>query len=344
MKGNRGLIYGIIGLISLGFVSIANLNLGSVPIPLSDTLKILFQGSTASTEYTWEYIILNYRLPKVIVALLVGSGLGLSGLFMQTLFQNPMAGPYVLGLSSGASLGVALLIMGGGALGISTGNLLSSHWGLPIAASVGSLMVMLAIVAAAFRLKNTMKLLIVGIMFAALTGSVVTVLSYFSSSELLQRFVFWTFGSLGNLSSVDLKVLLLFWIMGIGIGLFCLKNLNALLLGEKYAQSMGVNVIRNRWLVIVATSFITGSITAFVGPIAFVGLAVPHLVRSFIPTSNHFILVPNVMVYGALLMVVCDSIAQLPGSQHILPINAVTSLFGAPVVIWLLLRKRKLNF
>lgn len=334
--------YGLGGTVVLSTVFLLNINIGSVSIPLSDTLRILFHKSIGNAS--WEYIISDYRIPKAWVAIIVGSGLGISGLFMQTLFQNPLAGPYVLGLSSGASLGVALLIMGGGILGFSMSGVLFSHWGIPIAASIGTLLVMLAIVIAAFRVKSTMEILIIGIMFAALTGAIVTVLSYFSTSELLQRFVFWTFGSLGNLSKTDIQVLFLFCGLGSLIGLFCLKNLNALLLGETYAKSMGVNIVQNRWLVILSTSLITGSITAFAGPIAFVGLAVPHLVRLLISTSNHLILAPAVMLSGAILMLLCDSIAQLPGSQHILPINAVTSFFGAPVVIWLLLKRKSLNF
>lgn len=342
MNSKRILGFGILGVIVLGVIFFVNLNMGSVNIPFSETFKIIFQHS--SENESWQYIIRDYRLPKAWVAVLVGSGLGLSGLFMQTLFQNPLAGPYVLGLSSGASLGVAILVMGGGLLGASASGLLLSHWGVPIAASLGSIVVMLVLVIAAFRVKSTMEILIIGIMFAALTGALVTVLSYFSSSRLLQRFVFWTFGSLGNLSKSEIRVLSLFWLAGIGIGIFCLKNLNALLLGETYAKSMGVHILRNRWLVILSTSLITGSITAFAGPIAFVGLAVPHLIRLLFSTNNHLILAPAVLLGGALLMLICDSIAQLPGSQHILPINAVTSFFGAPIVIWLLLKRKKLNF
>lgn len=323
----------------IGFF-LLNLSLGSVKIPFSETLKILLGQDIG--QQSREYIILNYRLPKAITAVLTGSGLAVSGLLMQTLFRNPLAGPYVLGLSSGASLGVALVILGGSFFGIS--QLFLSSWGVIIAASLGSFLVMLAVIAASYRLKNTMAILIVGIMFAALTGAIVNVLSYFSSSEELQRYVFWSFGSLGNLSALELSILFGFWTLGILLCILCLKSLNALLLGEHYAKSMGTPIKRNRLLVIIATSLLAGSITAFAGPIAFVGLAVPHLVRMVIPVSNHLVLMPAVLISGAVLMLICDIIAQLPGSELTLPINAVTSMFGAPIVIWLLMRKKKLVF
>ncbi len=329
------------GLLLLGFF-ILDLSLGSVIIPFKVTLKSLL-GMAVSQE-TWTYIIVQYRLPKAITAFLVGSGLSLSGLLMQTLFRNPLAGPYVLGISSGASLGVAFVIMGSGLLGgLATGFLLSS-WGIIIAASLGSFLVLLAVLAASFKMKNTMAILIVGLMFASLTSAVVSILSYFSPSEELQRYVFWSFGSLGSLGWEELFILFSFWLIGIGISIFCIKNLNALLLGEKYAKSLGTNIKRNRLWVILATSLLAGSITAFAGPIAFVGLAVPHLVRLILPKSNHLILMPAVVIAGAITMLACDIIAQLPGSELTLPINAITAIFGAPIVIWLLIRKKKLVF
>src|SRR5690606_24623406 len=272
------------------------------------------------------------------------SGLALSGLLMQTPFRNPLAGPYVLGLSSGASLGVALLLMGGGLFGGLLAEVLFSKWALVLAASLGSLLVLFAVLGASIKLRDTMAILIIGLMFAALTGAIVSVLSYFSPATNLQRYVFWSFGSLGNLSWSETGILTLFYLLGIGIAIFCIKNLNTLLLGENYAGSLGVNIKQNRLLVIIATSLLAGSITAFAGPIAFVGLAVPHLVRQILPTVNHRIMVPAVLLGGAVLMLVCDIIAQLPGSAYTLPINAITSIFGAPVVIWLLMRKKKIVF
>lgn len=287
---------------------------------------------------------MEYRLPKVFTAILTGSGLAVSGLLMQTLFRNPLAGPYVLGLSSGASLGVALVIMGATFFGGTMAGLLLSKWSLVIASSIGSLLVLLAVLLASAKLRDTMAILIIGLMFASLTAAVVSVLAYFSPAAQLQQYVFWSFGSLGNLSWNEVLILSIFWITGILLAVTCIKNLNTLLLGEQYAKSLGVRIGRNRLIIIIATSLLAGSITAFAGPIAFVGLAVPHLIRQVIPVNDHRILLPAVIMGGAILMLVCDIAAQMPGSEFTLPINAITSLVGAPVVIWLLVRKRKFLF
>lgn len=323
-------------------ILLLNISLGSVRIPLSDTIAALFDGDVA--QKSWKYIILEYRVPKAITAVLVGSGLALSGLLMQTLFRNPLAGPYVLGLSSGASLGVALVLMGGSLMGGIFPNIFSSQWVLITAASLGSILVLFAVLGVSIKLRDTMAILIIGLMFASFTSAAVSILSYFSPAMNLQRYVFWSFGSLGNLAWEEIRILALFWVFGIGISVLCIKNLNSLLLGEKYAKSLGVHIEKNRILVIIATSLLAGSITAFAGPIAFVGLAVPHLVRQVLPSNNHLVLVPAVLIAGAILMLLCDTIAQLPGSSYTLPINAVTSMFGAPIVIWLLVRKKKLLF
>ena len=330
----------LFGLLLLGIV--LSLSLGSVTIPVEDIFKSLL-GLPVQNE-TWEYIIVNFRFPKTLTAVLIGSGLAVSGLLMQTLFRNPLAGPYVLGLSSGASLGVAVLIMGAGLISGVLGELMFSKWSIILAASGGSILVMLAVLSTAQRVKDTMTLLIIGLMVASLTSAIVSVLAYFSSSENLQLYIFWSFGSLGNLSWEEVGILFICWLVGMSFAVTCLKNLNALLLGENYARSMGINLKTNRLLIIISTSVLAGSATAFAGPIAFIGLAVPHLVRQLILTKDHRILLPTIIIGGAILMLFCDIISQLPGHENTLPINAVTSIFGAPVVIWLLLRKRKLNF
>jgi iron complex transport system permease protein len=189
-----------------------------------------------------------------------------------------------------------------------------------------------------------MAILIIGLMFASLTAAVVSVLSYFSPAAQLQQYVFWSFGSLGDLSWSEVGILAMFWIVGIVLAISCIKNLNTLLLGEQYAKSLGVSIQKNRLIIIIATSLLAGSITAFAGPIAFVGLAVPHLIKQVIPVNNHSVLVPAVILGGAALMLICDIAAQMPGQEFTLPINAITSLIGAPVVIWLLVRKRKFLF
>ena len=319
-----------------------NLSSGSVYIPFDEVLAALFGGNVSNDN--WAYIVREYRLPKVFTAILTGSGLAVSGLLMQTLFRNPLAGPYVLGLSSGASLGVALIIMGASLFGGAWAYILLSKWSIVIASSIGSLLVLLAVLLASAKLRDTMAILIIGLMFASLTAAVVSMLAYFSPASQLQQYIFWSFGSLGNLSWEEVSILSMFWFTGIILAVTCIKNLNTLLLGEQYARSLGVKIGSNRFMIILATSLLAGSITAFAGPIAFVGLAVPHLIRQVIPVNDHRILLPAVIMGGAILMLVCDIAAQMPGTEYTLPINAITSLIGAPVVIWLLVRKRKFLF
>lgn len=314
--------------------------MGSVSIPMKDVFNSL-TGGHASKE-TWHYIILNYRLPKAIAAILVGMGLSISGLLMQTLFRNPLAGPYVLGLSSGASLGVAIVILGAALLPAFLATFLVSYVGIVLASSLGSFAVLLAVLAVSHRLRDTMAILIVGLMFGSLTSAIVGTLTYFSTAEQLQKFTFWSLGNLGNLSWTAIALLSSCVVIGLLFSLFSIKPLNALLLGENYAKSLVLNYKKSRIIIILATSILAGSITAFAGPIAFIGLAVPHIAKLVFQTSNHTILFWSTILFGALTMLICDSISQLPGSDITLPINAVTSIFGAPIVIWLLIRKRKM--
>ncbi|MGJ8593473.1 MAG: FecCD family ABC transporter permease [Aquaticitalea sp.] len=329
----------LIGILMLCFF--LNISLGSVSIPTEEILKSLF-GKIDNES--WQYIVQNYRLPKAFTAILVGSGLGISGLLMQTLFKNPLAGPFVLGISSGASLGVALVILGSGFFGGAFASLLISKWSVVIAASLGSFLVLLAVLIVSSRVRDTMAILIIGLMFGSITAAVVSVLSYFSSAEKLQQYIFWGFGSLGNLSWNELLIFFIIYCVGIILSIASIKGLNTLLLGENYAKSLGLNLKQSRLIIIIATSLLAGTITAFAGPIAFIGLAIPHLTRQIFNTSNHKTLLPAVFLFGAIVMLICDSIAQVPNSDYTLPINAITSLVGAPVVIWLLVRKRKMLF
>lgn len=340
MKTNYKYSFLILILILIGCF-ILNVNLGSVSIPSKEIFKSLV-GSIENEN--WQYIVQNYRLPKALTAILVGSGLGISGLLMQTLFRNPLAGPFVLGITSGASLGVALVIMGASIFSGFLATFLISKWSLVIAASLGSFLVLLAVMIVSIRVRDTMAILIIGLMFGSITAAVVSVLSYFSSAEQLQQYIFWGFGSLGNLSWNELLVFFIIYIFGILLSVFSIKALNTLLLGENYAKSLGLNIKQSRMLIIIATSLLAGTITAFAGPIAFIGLAIPHITRQVFNTSNHKILLPAVFLFGSIIMLICDSIAQLPTSDYTLPINAITSLIGAPVVIWLLVRKRKMIF
>ncbi|EWH14146.1 ABC transporter [Cellulophaga geojensis KL-A] len=319
-----------------------SISLGSVTIPFTDTLSVIFGGDLE--KESWRYIIKNYRIPKALTAILTGSGLALSGLLMQTLFRNPLAGPFVLGISSGASLGAAILIMGASVLsGVFTFGVVNNVT-LAIASSTGSFLVLLSVLVVAAKVKDTMALLIIGLMFGSITAAIVSVLSYFTDAEQLQQYIYWSFGSLGNLSWSQIGLLGTIVGIGIFISIFTIKSLNAFLLGENYARSLGVHIKKQRFLIIVATGLLAGGITAFAGPIAFIGLAVPHLTRQVFNTTNHKILIPAVLLYGAILMLLCDTIAQLPSSAYVLPINAITSIIGAPVVIWLLVRKKKMVF
>lgn len=317
-----------------------NISLGQVAIPIKEVIKSLF-GSTASKD-TWEYIIINFRLPKAITAILVGIGLSISGLLMQTLFRNPLAGPYVLGLSSGSSLGVAFVILGAGALPMVISTFLLSSYGIILASCLGSFSVLLLVLLISKYLRDTMTILIAGLMFSSFAGAIVSVLTYFSTAEKLQKFTFWSMGSIGNLSWQNIFILFIAVTLGLLLSLFSLKALDALLLGENYAKSLGLNLNKSRRMIIFATSILAGSITAFAGPIAFVGLAVPHLAKLLFQTSNHRILFWSTIQIGAIIMLFCDMVSQMPGLDFTLPINAITSIVGAPVVIWLLVRKNRL--
>ncbi|MFT5738627.1 MAG: iron complex transport system permease protein [Maribacter sp.] len=342
---NRGTSYSIwfIALfVTLLLAILLNISSGSVAIPFGATLKALFGGEIETSS--WKYIILDYRLPKAITAILVGGGLAVSGLLMQTLFRNPLAGPFVLGISSGASLGAGLLLMGGSLLSGFAAFELINDVSLAVASSLGSFLVLAVVMLVANKIKDTMALLIIGLMFGSITAAIVSVLAYFSDAEQLQRFIFWSYGSVGSLSWSQVLLLTSIVFIGLLISILSLKNLNAFLLGENYAKSLGVALKKSRLMIIIATGLLAGGITAFAGPIAFVGLAVPHLTRQVFKTMEHRILLPAVFMYGAILMLLCDTIAQLPNSASVLPINAITSIVGAPVVIWLLIRKRKMIF
>ena len=331
----------IILIILLLLCFVMNISLGSVSIPFKEVFASIFGNSSNAS---WQYIIQDYRLPKAFTAILVGSGLGVSGLLMQTLFRNPLAGPFVLGISSGASLGVALLILGSGVFGGVFAGVMVSKWSLVIAASLGSFLVLLAVLLVSSKVRDTMAILIIGLMFGSITGAIVSILSYFSSAEELQQYIYWGFGSLGNLSWNELFVFFIIYITGSLLAVLSIKALNTFLLGENYAKSLGLNVKKSRFIIIIATSLLAGTITAFAGPIAFIGLAIPHITRQIFNTSNHKILLPAVFLSGAIIMLICDSISQLPLSDYTLPINAITSLIGAPVVVWLLVRQRKMVF
>jgi len=313
--------------------------LGSVSIRPSEVLSV-FLGNADSNIET---IIFKFRLPKAITAILVGIALSMSGLQMQTIFRNPMAGPYVLGVSSGASLGVAIVIMGFYS-GIAPSDLMTfGNWVLTFAAWAGAGAVMLLIMAISARIKDVMTILIIGIMMASGLSAVVSIMQYFSSETMLKAYVVWTMGSLGNLSSGQLQVLAITVIVGTIFSIFLIKLLNAMQLGENYASSIGLNIRSARVLVFICSSILAGSVTAFCGPIGFIGIAIPHIVRNVFRTSDHKVLVPGSILAGGAVMALCDIISQLPGSESVIPVNSVTALIGIPVVIWIVIRNKRVS-
>ena len=307
---------------------VADVVYGSVRIPINE----LFSG-----DDVYHNIIYNFRLPKALTALITGAAISVAGLVMQTLFRNPLAGPYVLGVSSGASLGVAIFILAGGML---PAMFVESGWGLVISATLGAVLVLMMVLAVSFRVRQAVSLLIVGIMFGQLSGSLVTILQNSSDPDSLKLFVVWTFGSLSAVTWNYMWVMLPIVIVGLTIVFAIQKPLNALLLGENYAQGLGVNVRRTRFLIITAIALLAGATTAFTGPIAFIGMAVPHLVRGLLQTSNHQLTIHGSILVGASLLLLCDLVCQLPADGYTLPINAVSALVGAPIIIWIILKNK----
>ncbi|MDN4166296.1 iron ABC transporter permease [Cytophagales bacterium LB-30] len=318
---------------------VLSISVGSVLIPFGDIVAYLF--GSKDNHPLFATIIGKFRLPKTLAALTAGAGLSLSGLLMQSYFRNPLAGPYVLGISSGASLGVALLTLAGINLAAFTG--LGHAWSIALSAALGSLAVFMVIMYASLRIHNHVMLLILGIMFGSATSALVSIMQYFSQADSLQRFLFWSFGNLGGLTWQELQVMLPLVGIGILLSLWALKDLQAMSLGETYAASMGVPLKKLRWLIVLSTSIMAGVITAFCGPIAFVGIGVPHLARLLFRTANQQVLFPGSLLLGMIILLLCDSIAQVPGSDYTLPINIITSLLGAPLVISMLLKNRNVK-
>ncbi len=339
--GRAGLRLGVLAVVTLACL-VASLAAGSARVPLAEVVTILAGGE--AERASWHGIVLDFRLPKALTAALAGAGLAVSGLLMQTLFRNPLAGPYVLGVSAGASLGVAVVVLsvGAGASKLLAGFGLAGDLGLVAAASVGSGAALGLVFLAAKRV-STLTLLILGVLFGYATSALVTVLVHFSLAERIQSYLTWTFGSFGGVTWSQLKILAPVLGAGLALAVLASKPLNALLLGEGYAASMGVAVERARYLVLASTALLAGAVTAFCGPIAFLGVAVPHLVRGLFGSADHRLLIPASMLAGAAVALVSDLVAQLPGSQAVLPLNAVTALIGAPVIAGVILRRRHLE-
>ncbi len=310
--------------------------LGSVRLSFGEVWKAL----TGTGGETAAYIVLNFRLPKAVVAVLAGAALGASGLQMQTLFRNPLAGPYVLGISSGASLGVALFLLGAPLMGIVPGMDLVRNIGIVGSAWIGAGLIFLLVMAVSRRIKDIMVILILGMMLGSVAGAVVEILQYFSTEGAVKSYVVWTMGSLGSVTLGQLRILAPVVSAALALSIAVIKPLNAMMLGEQYARTMGVNVDRTRILVFINTTLLAGTVTAFCGPIGFLGLAVPHVARILSGEADHRMLMPATMMLGAAVMLACDILSQLPG-QTPLPINTVAALVGIPIIILVVIRNKK---
>jgi iron complex transport system permease protein len=335
----RNFVIYLILFLLLVFGFLAVLYFGNVRIPLADITKILFTGQSSSDE--WITIVREFRLPKAITAVLAGIALSVSGLQMQTVFRNPLAGPFVLGISAGASLGVAVMMMG---MGMTAGYMagMASNWMIVTAAFLGASAVLFLIFTVSLRIRDVMTILILGIMFGSITSSLINILQLFSNEHLLKSFTVWTMGSLNGVTSEQLKVLTPCVLCGLFVSVLTIKSLNALLLGENYARSLGVNIITSRLFIFFSTGILAGSITAFCGPIGFVGIAVPHICRILFRTADQRILLSGCVFTGAIVMLASDLISLLPGNGAVLPINSVTAFIGIPVVISIIVRNHKM--
>ena len=325
MRSRSVLLFTALAALTL-FLFLLDLAVGAVPVPLGDVWAALTGGDCPRATAK---IILNIRLIKAVVALLAGAALSVSGLQMQTLFRNPLAGPYVLGISSGASLGVALVVLAG----------VGSSIGIAGAAWLGAALVLVVIAAVGHRIKDIMVILILGMMFSSGSGAVVQILQYVANDESLKMFVVWTMGALGDVTLDQLAVLIPSIIAGLLLAVITIKPLNLLLFGEEYAVTMGLNVRRSRGLLFLSTTLLAGTVTAFCGPIGFIGLAMPHVTRMLFRNSDHRVLVPGTVLSGASVLLLCDLVSKL----FSLPINAITALLGIPIVVWVVLRNKSVT-
>ena len=325
MRSRSAILFAMLAALTL-FLFLLDLAVGAVAVPLGDVWAALTGGDCPRATAK---IILNIRLIKAVVALLAGAALSVSGLQMQTLFRNPLAGPYVLGISSGASLGVALVVLAG----------FGSSIGIAGAAWLGAALVLVVIAAVGHRIKDIMVILILGMMFSSGVGAIVQILQYLSKEESLKAFVIWTMGSLGDVTFDQLAVLVPSIIAGLLLAVVTIKPLNLLLFGEEYAVTMGLNIRRPRGLLFLSTTLLAGTVTAFCGPIGFIGLAMPHVTRMLFRNSDHRVLVPGTVLSGAAVLLLCDLVSKM----FTLPINAITALLGIPIVVWVVLRNKSVT-
>lgn len=337
---NKGTTYCILLTVLIALLFVLNILVGSVSIPADDVVRILL-GDDEAVKPSWRFIILHSRLPQALTALLAGSALAVSGLMLQTAFRNPLAGPSVFGINSGAGLGVALVMLWLGG-SFSAGSVSVTGFVAVLAAAfVGAMAVMLLIFLFSTMVRNSVMLLIIGIMIGYISNSAVSLLNFFATDEGVRSYMVWGMGSFSGVSTQMLPWFSLVTVAALFAALLLIKPLNALMLGDRYAENLGVNIIRVRNWLLVITGLLTAIVTAFCGPVAFIGLAVPHIARLLFHTDNHRLLMPATMLTGAVVALLCNVLCFLPGTLGIIPLNAVTPLIGAPVIIYVILRGRQ---
>ena len=339
-KSLTGLLMGFL-ILSIVLFFFLNLLLGSVSIPAGEVMSILI--GLPSESAIWENIILKSRIPQTLTAIMAGSGLAASGLLMQTVFRNPLAGPSVLGISSGASLGVAFVVLLSGSIGgVALSKLgVIGEVTITVSAIVGSMLIMALIAFVAQKVRGNVTLLIMGVMIGYIANAVIGVLKFFSAEEDIRAYVIWGLGSFARVSGDQTTVFIVLMLILLPLTLLLIKTLNLLLLGDSYAKNLGLNIKRARLVVISYAGVLVAIVTAYCGPIVFLGLAVPHLCRGIFRTSNHATILPASILAGASLALLCNLIARMPGFEGALPVNSVTALVGAPVVMWVLFNRRK---
>ena len=339
---NKGTKYSLVLTVFILILIAANLLFGSVNIPADAVISTLLGGEVEKAS--WSFIVWEARVPQAITALLCGAALAGSGLMLQTAFNNPLAGPSILGINSGASLGVALVMLAGGGTIATAGITLSGFFSIVLGAFIGSMVVMGLILFFSTLIKSNIMLLITGIMIGYITSSAISLLNFFSTAEGVHSYMIWGMGNFGGVSLEQLPYFALFTSVGLLLAILLIKPLNALLLGTRYAENLGVNIRRTRNLLLIATGILTAVTTAFCGPVSFIGLAVPHIARLMLGTSNHNSLLPVTLLSGSVVALLCNLICILPGESGIIPLNAVTPVLGAPVIIYVIINQRRIQY
>ena len=339
---NKGTKYGLILTAIILILMAANLFFGSVNIPADAIISILMGGEVE--KESWSFIVWEARVPQAITALLCGAALAGSGLMLQTAFNNPLAGPSILGINSGASLGVAMVMLLGGGTIATAGVTLSGFFSIVLGAFIGSMVVMGLILFFSTLIKSNIMLLITGIMIGYITSSAISLLNFFATAEGVHSYMIWGMGNFSGVSLEQMPYFASFTLAGLVLAILLIKPLNALLLGNRYAENLGVNIKRTRNLLLISTGILTAATTAFCGPVSFIGLAVPHIARLLLGTSNHNSLLPVTLLTGSAVALLCNLICILPGESGIIPLNAVTPVLGAPVIIYVIINQRRIQY